>query len=697
MPKTKERGMAIPSRTAQTLILPVLIILVCAMMAAFSAGNSFFVTLEHKTVDWRIHFRTPDPAFGRDVVVVLLDEAVMEKLPFRSPVPRAMLSRLIDIIHRSGARLIALDVFLKNLTVEKDDLKLAAVLKKSDNVLIAAALREAEGHPVVDLPHKLFLDRAIAVGLADLPIDPVDQRIREFQSFFTVNGDRVPTLATALFLLAHDHSRPADRLKPWPNPDSGDIPVTLDSRNRAFINYQAPPFGAGEKHAVATYPASAVLTGFLPGAWFDEKIVLIGAGYADNTDAYRTPYYAGRYRYALTPGVEIHANALATLFGGETIHFLGTVRTFFLTLVFSLVLFVIERRFNMLVSGAVLVLLVIGYATASFVVFERTRLALPIVPFCLTVLAVYLIMAIYRSLTEGRQKRWIKNAFKMYLSPDFVNVLLKKPDLLYLGGVEREMTILFSDLQGFTSLSEGMSPTDLVDLLNEYLDGMTRILLDHGGTLDKYEGDAIMAFWGAPMDQPDHAVLAVRAALKMSRFSDRLSESFQAQGRPPIKTRIGLNTGMAVVGNIGSKRRFNYTIIGDEVNLASRLEGANKQYGTFLMISENTYHRVKGQFQCRKLDLIRVKGKAKPVGVHEVLGLADESCEDTFLTMLDHYHSGLEAYKKSDWKSALDLFDRALACVPEDGPSLTYRDRCLHFMASPPPPDWGGVFTMTTK
>jgi len=666
-------------------------------MTFFLTSGSFWTTLEHKTIDWRIHFRAPDPGYGSDVVVVLLDEPAMEPLPFRSPVPREMLSRLVAVLHRSGARLIALDIFLKNLTLENEDRLLADTMEKSGNVVVAAALRKDKGEMLLDLPHPLFLDRAFAVGLADLPIDPGDQRVREFQPFFTVGKDRIPAMSAALYLMARPDRRVISRSKPWPETVKEDLPFRFDAHPRAFINYQAPPFGIAKKPIIATYPASAVLTGFLPREWFDGKIVLIGAGYADNTDAYRTPYYAGRYRYPLTPGVEIHANALATLQMGETIQVWGNGSTFLIILLCSMVLFGIERRFHVLVSGGALFLLAGGYTVAAFVLFEKIGLALPIVPFCLTVLIVYLLIAIYRSLTEGRQKRWIKSAFQMYLSPDFVNVLLKKPDLLYLGGVEREMTILFSDLQGFTSLSEGMSPTDLVDLLNEYLDGMTRILLDHGGTLDKYEGDAIMAFWGAPMDQPDHALLAVRAALAMSRFSDRLSESFQKQGRPPIKTRIGLNTGRAVVGNIGSKRRFNYTIIGDEVNLASRLEGANKQYGTFLMISENVYQCVNEQFACRKLDLIRVKGKETPVGVYEVMGTLSEPLENRISSMLDHYHRGLDAYGKRDWENALKSFEQALEILPGDGPSATYRDRCLHFLASPPASDWDGVFTMTTK
>jgi len=285
----------------------------------------------------------------------------------------------------------------------------------------------------------------------------------------------------------------------------------------------------------------------------------------------------------------------------------------------------------------------------------------------------------------------------MYLSPEFVNILVKKPQLLFLGGVERELTILFSDLQGFTTLSEGLSPTELVALLNEYLDGMTRILLGHGGTLDKYEGDAIMAFWGAPLEQEDHAQRAVTAALEMWRFSENLSREFQQQGKPPIKTRIGLNTGRAVVGNIGSQKRFNYTIIGDEVNLASRLEGANKQYGTYLMISEATYLMVKNHFLVRELDVLRVQGKERPVKVYQVIGTLQQPCPHDIEEMLPLYNKGLSAYRRREWEESLVLFGQAAAVKKGDGPSMTYMDRCRFFLENPPDDEWDGVFSLKTK
>lgn len=678
--------------------LPLIIALFSALIAMILGSLPLLITLERKTLDWRMRYRVPDRSFGRGVLVVLLDEALMEQFPCRSPVPRAMLAGLINILSDSGARLIALDVFLKNPSVPEEDRALVEALEKTGKVVLVSALREKEGGYRLDLPREPFLGSALATGVADLPSDPLDQRIRELQAYYDIGEGRIPTLATALFLLGEGTkvlpSKQVDMTAfqtKWP-----DLP--LNDFDRLNIDYQAPPSTvAGGENVISALPASAVITGLVPEDWIRGKVVLIGAGYVDNTDAYRTPFYSPRFDYAMTPGVEIHANALATLQRGKTVIPLSPSLSFSAVLLFCLILLGAERRFNTMVSGVALILCSACYLTLSFVVYEKLDLAIPLVTFGAGLLSCFVLLAVYRSLTEGRQKRWIKNAFQMYLSPEFVNALLKRPDLLFLGGEEKELTILFSDLEGFTSLSEGMSPSELVALLNEYLDGMTRILLSQGGTLDKYEGDAIMAFWGAPLDEPDHAGRAVKAALEMSRFSEALSETFRRKGKPSIRTRIGLNTGKVIVGNIGSESRFNYTIIGDEVNLASRLEGANKAFGTTLMISESTFSRVRDGFLGRELDILRVKGKERPVTVYEVLGFAGEPGASPLQEMLRFYNEGLSRYRRREWQEALGLFERALELRPGDGPSITYMSRCRHFLTNPPAGDWDGVFTLESK
>lgn len=287
---------------------------------------------------------------------------------------------------------------------------------------------------------------------------------------------------------------------------------------------------------------------------------------------------------------------------------------------------------------------------------------------------------------------FIKNALKKYISPEYVEMLVNKPDMLFLGGEEREISILFTDIEGFTTISEKLQPKDLVAHLNEYLNGMTEILLKNKGTLDKYEGDSLVAFWNAPLEQTDHVVNCLTAVLEMAEFSDRLSLQFQGDGKPPFKTRMGVNNGKAIVGNIGSKDRFNYTAIGDQVNLASRLEGLNKVYGTSLLITQSTYELSKNKFRARELDLMRVKGKAKPVNVLELLGKCDQVFNESFEKMLVFFEKGLAAYINREWTEACRCFDAALRAKVDDAPSRIYLGRCQTLSESPPPDDWDGVF-----
>ena len=655
----------------------------------------FFITLEHKTIDLRIRFRNPEPGFGKHISVVLLDEALMDQLPCRSPVPRGVLGKIINIIDKAGPRMIALDVFLSELTWEQEDEKLVSAIKKSGKVILVSTFREKDGRRVLDLPHPKFLKPALATGLADFPIDPIDQRVREFRPYYLVGGRMCPALSVTMFLINNGKRISRDKMVDMKGFKWDWLPIKGE---RLFINYQGPPaFSSSGRNVFMTIPASILITGLVPPEWFRDKYILIGAGYDDNPDSYRTPFYVERYNYPLMPGVEIHANALATLISGKSPHKASLWITLLITFLTSFSIMILDRFMSPVLLGVSSVVMGGLYWVLSFLVFERTYLALPVIQVSLGIVLVYLFLMTYRSLTEGRQKRWIRNAFTRYISPEFVDILIKRPDMLYLGGEEKELTIMFTDIQGFTSISEGIPPSELVTILNEYLSGMTDILIANGGTLDKYEGDAIMAFWGAPIEQEDHAFLAVRAGLEMIRFTDRLAHEFEAQGKPRIRTRIGINTGKVVVGNVGSSKRFNYTIIGDEVNLASRLEGANKQYGTYFMISHSTKRLVEKGFHLRELDFIRVKGKERPVQVYEVMGYIHEELDDSIKKMLASYMEGLSLYREMRWESALKRFEDALRAYPQDGPSSTYVDRCRYFLHNPPEKDWDGVFELKTK
>jgi adenylate cyclase len=298
---------------------------------------------------------------------------------------------------------------------------------------------------------------------------------------------------------------------------------------------------------------------------------------------------------------------------------------------------------------------------------------------------------LYNYATEGRQKRYLKSAFKQYLSPAVIEQLIAHPERLRLGGERRDLSIFFSDLQGFTSLSEALTPEELTSVLNEYLSAMTDIIQEHGGTIDKYEGDAIIAFWNAPIDQPDHAIRAVRSALDCQEELARMRPALRARVGRDLYMRIGLNTGPAVVGNMGSRTRFDYTMLGDAVNLAARLEGVNKQFRTYTMVSRATLERLEGAFPARELSRIAVVGRKEPVTVYEPM------TRETYTErkpILEVFARGLGAYYAGKLGEAERIFRGIEA---QDPAAVAYADRCRDLSASPPAEPWTGVWVMTSK
>jgi adenylate cyclase len=318
----------------------------------------------------------------------------------------------------------------------------------------------------------------------------------------------------------------------------------------------------------------------------------------------------------------------------------------------------------------------------------------------------------YRYLTEFREKMALQGAFGKYVNPTVVRQIAEHPEELKLGGRKQEITVMFTDIVHFTTTSEKLKPESLVALLNEYFQAMSDVVMAEGGTLDKFEGDAIMAFFGAPVAQKDHALRAARAALNMRvKLSELLNKWKNARpgpdGRPSnllpggetkpvIDFRCGLSTGEAIVGNMGSSERFDYTAMGDIVNLGSRLEGANKSYKTSIMISEKTHEAVKDQFETRELDTILVVGKTEPSKVFELIAPKGE-LSDHDLLLLKQYGEAIALYHERKYAYALEKFEEILKTFPEDGPSKLYRQRCEVYRDYPPKPDWNGVSEMGSK
>lgn len=399
-----------------------------------------------------------------------------------------------------------------------------------------------------------------------------------------------------------------------------EIRIPINNQGQMLVNFmggrsaESPDLGP-QTYPVRSYSAYANRDpGLDPDSWrrtlaVRDKILMVGAfatGMAE--DEKPTPL-------GMMYGIEMHANALNTILMDN---FIIDAPDWLNLLVIAVAVFLIafiSSQLAAIVAMGLLVLLVVVYFFSANMLFDTNAYVLYFASPALAAALTFISVVVYRVFTEERDKKAIRATFGKYLSPKVVEQLANDPPEL--GGTDKELTVFFSDIRGFTTLSENMTPQELVNHLNEYLTAMTDLALDYGGTLDKYMGDAIMCFWGAPIPQPDHAVLACKCALKQMQVLKKLNESWPEAKH--IDIGIGLNSGIMTVGNMGSKMRMNYTLMGDNVNLGSRLESTNKEYGTGIIISENTYGLVKDKFIVRELDNIRVKGKNKPVVIYELV------------------------------------------------------------------------------
>ncbi|OQY09105.1 MAG: hypothetical protein B6I28_03625 [Fusobacteriia bacterium 4572_132] len=465
------------------------------------------------------------------------------------------------------------------------------------------------------------------------------------------------------------------------------VEIPIDKNGIQLLNFY------GKTHSFKYLPYYKILNGTIKKEEVENKIVIVG--YTDTAkglyDLRPTPYDANM------PGVEIHATAIQNLIDrkymtrlttGPNLLILG-IYAFLITLVLSI------KKFKFMTTNLLVLFLILSYVIMAQVAFNngiRIEIFYPI----LNYFGIYLILTVINYFDEEIEKKKVKNAFRHYTNPHLIEELMKNPDKLKLGGEKKQLTAFFSDIQGFTTISEKMNPEELVEFLNKYLSEMTDIILDNDGMVDKYEGDAIMAVFGAPLELKDHALKCCYAALEYQKRLKELREKWLEEGLPEILVRIGINTGDMVVGNMGSKDRFDYTVMGDEVNLASRLEGANKFYGTFTMISQNTYEIVKEFVEVRELDRIRVKGKSKPVTVYELLAKKGEITKEE-KEMYKIYEIGLEEYRKQNWEKAILTFKKVLEINENDPPTKLYQKRCQYFKENPPELNWDGVYTFTTK
>ncbi len=465
----------------------------------------------------------------------------------------------------------------------------------------------------------------------------------------------------------------------------GDHRIPLDRQGAVLVPYRGP------QGSFPYVSAKDVLDGSADPSLLEDKIVLLGATAAGLLDLRTTPVQN------VYPGVEVHASVISGILDQRIkqrpAYLLGYefILLALIGLIMTAGLPFLSPLWLSAATGGLTVLTI----AANMAAWSAGNLVLPLASPLALILVLFVFHVAWGFFVETRGKRQLAKLFGQYIPPELVEEMDRDPSEVTLAGESREMTVLFSDVRGFTSISETLSPEELTRLMNTFLTPMTRVIHNHRGTIDKYMGDAIMAFWGAPLNDPDHAKHAVFAAREMLQTMASLQATFEREGLPALEVGIGLNTGVMNVGNMGSEFRMAYTVMGDAVNLGSRLEGLTRTYGVSLIVSETTKDAVP-EFEYRQLDVVRVKGKDRPVAIFEPLAPIEEM-ERQRRKDLKRYHAALEQYWRQEWDAAEREFFSLSREYPEDPLPPMYLDRIGHFRQEPPQPDWDGVFTHKIK
>lgn len=632
--------------------------------------------LEHSGLDLMFLMRGARPV-PPAVCIVAIDEDsfwVREVNP-GGTWPRGLHADLIRGLARQGARAVAFDVLFEEPGDPEQDAAFESSLAEAGNVVLGATVEQVEDPRFRKIrliePHGSFAAAAAAVGDVNLTEDR-DGVIRYGR-------------------LLHDESRPSLAMAAYEVATGDDSAREQGAR---LIDYYGP---SRTVPTVSLYQALEPEE-YLPPGFFRDRIVFVGAsqvaaaGPAEAKDSFRTPFRGGSR--GNTFGVEIHATIAANLLEGRRIAALApgleTVWLLLLPLLATLT-FIYLRP----LLGAIAL---VGFAlvpwASGYLAFTRADLWQPvIIPSVVQVPLAYMVSLIWYYLTTVRERERIRRAFAFYLSPTMIRRVTESPDDLNLGGEEIVGTAMFTDIKGFTSIAESKTPPETAALLNEYFSEATRHVFDTRGTLIKFIGDAIFAIWGAPVRMEDHATAACRAAVGMARLHESL------EGRPAgeLFTRIGVHTGPMLVGNLGSAQRFDYTAIGDTVNLAARLEGINKRFGTRALASGETVSATDGALVVRRVGRVQVAGRTEPVTIFEILGRSGETTRPDAVT-IERFERALEDYGARCFREAADGFREVLdRCGGRDGPSELYLGLIARFESEPPPEGWDGVVVMTAK
>lgn len=632
----------------------------CALVAQTAPWRMF----ELRMFDYLMVLSAPNKS-SFPITVIGIDEASFSKFGLQWPWPRRLHAELVDSLAAAGAAVIVFDLVFSEASNKEDDLLFAESIRRAGNVVLAADRVYRESSSVRQWlriePHPKLVEAGAQVGFATVPLDP-DLVIRQIP-------DSSDALWRAVILrLLREHP---------------DLTPNLGIEKGSYVRYVGPD----HSFPYVSYHEVIEPDGSLPNDFFKDQVVIIGRDVKASPDveSVQADLFATAFTAQtgwLIPGAEVHANIIETALAKSAITRVPEAFILGLLALVSVTCGLVMRRWRPLLSAVAGLFIAVVLTGLGWGVFIGWHLWLPIGSLLLTIPLMYVSIGGWSYVTEQIRQREITRAFSLYVTPQVVNQLIEHPERINLHGELRQVTILFTDLAGFTTISERLSPERVTQLLNYHFTEMTDIVLEHHGTVARFIGDAVMAFWGAPLDDPEQAGNAVAAAVAMQKAMESQRMYLQREGLPPIHMRIGIHSGQAVVGNLGSAKRFDYTAIGDDVNLAARLEGINKLYGTGITVSGETVRRVGDQFVFRPVDRVVVKGKSQPV---DVFTPCDNARIVTLSTQI------LEQFRARKWDTAESLLQDLLALSAEDAIALLYVERIARLRLEPLPEDWNGA------
>jgi adenylate cyclase len=718
------------TRKKKKILIAVLISSIISLLVSICLILNIFKVFELKTVDLRQNITRSGKKTPKDIVVILIDESslkALENVYGRWPWSRRVHADLIKYLALSGAKNIIFDIlFTEKMekSLASEDLELVYAVKDASNVTLASQM-------LVDNPdefNKTLLNKSMPDKIKEkfaLKVSKTDDNFLQDNNNFYMPFPELSEVANKIGVATfHPDKDGVYRQVPlifkyqnsyYPGLsltgalDNFSVVADLDKDllmlKKADNLLEIPQINGkfyinmyGEYNA---FSYCGVLSSYymlmkgeidkiiVPPETFSNKTVFIGASAAGVEDLKHTSIST------TTPGVFLHISALSNIITNDFVIFIPCwVNVLIIFALSFLTSFIVFYVLNIYKSSIYPIVILLSYLSLSVLFYYLNNIVIDVFHVLLSALLSYTSSFIYLNLTEGKDKKKIKNILSQYVSPHILSQVIDKTKEDFLKaeiGTCENVTILLSDIRSFTDISENYPPEKVVEMLNFYLSKMTQIIFDNKGTLDKFIGDAILAFWGAPVKDINHPHFAVKAGLSMLKEMQNINKYFATKGLPEINIGIGINTGDVIVGNIGSEKKLDYTIIGDNVNLTARLESLNKYYSTNIIISETTYEIIKNEIKCRILDYVIVKGKTKPIKIFEPLNV--DNCDK----IIWYNNVGFENYIKKNWDESINYYRLVLDELKGDKVSEMFIKRCENFKNNPPPENWNGVYIYKEK